>query len=75
MKQGNKIGGLLKAIKNTDPFGASLYNIEADVTLANRSDGSIHIQQKVNGKYECKSGDAAEKAMDDGCRQLLKELK
>jgi hypothetical protein len=74
VKQGSKVGGLLKAIKNTDPFAVSSYNIEAELTLANLSDGSTRLQQKVNGKYEGKPGGAAKLALDKGCSELLKEL-
>ena len=74
-KQGSKIGGLLKAIKNTDPSATSSYNIEAELTLANLADGSIRLQQKVNGKYTGNAGVASTKALDEGCEQLVKELK
>ncbi|TAL46479.1 MAG: hypothetical protein EPN92_06150, partial [Chitinophagaceae bacterium] len=68
IKQASKVGGLLKAIKNTDPNAASSYNIEAALTLVKLSDGSTRLQQKVDGKYEGKIDDAAQKAMDEGCR-------
>ena len=74
VKQGSKVGGLLKAIKNTDPFAVSSYNIEAEMTLTNLSDGSTRLHQKVNGKYEGKPDVAAKKALDKGCNELLKEL-
>jgi hypothetical protein len=74
VKQGSKVGGLLKAIKNTDPFAVSSYNIDAEMTLANLSDGSTRLQQKVNGKYEGKLGGAAKLAIEEGCSELLKEL-
>ncbi len=75
LKQGNKIGGLLKAIKNTDPSATSSYNIEADLTLSNLSDGSTRLQQKVSGKYSGKLSVAASKALEEGGDQLLKDLK
>ena len=75
IKQGSKVGGLLKAIKNTDPNAASSFNIDATMTLTRRSDGSVHTQQNVSGKYEGKIDDAARKALDDGSRQVLKTLK
>lgn len=75
VKQGSKVGGFLTAIKNTDPFAASSYNIEADLTLLNLSDGSIRLQQKVNGKYDGKPDEAAKKALYNGCGQVLKGLK
>ncbi len=74
LKQGSKVGGLLKAIKNTDPFATSSYNIEASLTLTKLIDGSTRLQQKVNGKYDGKPGIAAAKALEEGCGQLLKEL-
>lgn len=74
VKPGSKVGGLLKAIKNTDPFAVSSYNIDAELTLANLSDGSTRLQQKVNGKYEGKLGGAAKLALEKGCSELLKEL-
>lgn len=74
-KQGNKIGGLLKAIKNTDPSVTSSFNIEIELILTNLADGSTRLQQNVNGKYNGKPGAAAAKALDEGCSELLKELK
>jgi len=75
IKQGSKVGGLLKAIKNTDPAAASSYTIEAALTLVNLPDGSTRLQQKVDGKYDGKIDDAAKKALDEGCREVLKALK
>jgi hypothetical protein len=75
IKSGSKVGGLLKAIKNTDPNAASSYNIEAALTLIKLSDGSTRLQPKVSGKYDGKIDDAAQKALDEGCGQILKGLK
>ncbi|OSZ79864.1 hypothetical protein CAP36_00950 [Chitinophagaceae bacterium IBVUCB2] len=75
VKSGSKVGGLLKAIKNTDPNAASSYTIEANLFLTNLADGSTRLQQSVSGKYDGKPDDAAKKAMDEGCRLLLKGLK
>jgi hypothetical protein len=75
IKQANKIGGLLKAIKNTDPNAASSYTIEAALTLVNITGGSNPPQQKVEGKYEGKVDIAAQKALDDGCHRVLSVLK
>lgn len=75
IKSGSKVGGLLKAIKNTDPNAASSYNIEATLTLIKLSDGSTRLQPKVSGKYDGKIDDAAQKALDEGCGQILKGLK
>ena len=75
IKQGSKVGGLLKAIKNTDPNAASSFTIEAAMTLVNLSDGSTRLQPKINGKYDGKADEAAKKALDDGSRQVLRALK
>jgi hypothetical protein len=75
IKSGSKVGGLLKAIKNTDPNAASSFNIEANLTLIKLSDGSTKLQPNVSGKYDGKVDDAASKALDDGSRQILKGLK
>lgn len=75
MKQGSKVGGLLKAIKNTDPTAAPSFNIDATMVLINLADGSTKLEPKMSGKYEGKPDDAAQRAMDDGCRQVLKGLK
>ena len=74
VKQGNKVGGFIKAIKNTDPSAATSYNIEANLSLLTLSDGSARLQQKVNGKYDGKADEAAMKALEQGCNDLIKEL-
>jgi hypothetical protein len=75
IKSGSKVGGLLKAIKNTDPNAASSYNIEANMVLIKLTDGSTRLQPKVNGKYDGKIDDAAKKALNEGSSQVLKGLK
>jgi hypothetical protein len=75
IKSGSKVGGLLKAIKNTDPNAASSFNIEATLTLIKLSDGSTKLQPNVTGKYDGNMNGAASKALDDGSRQILKGLK
>ena len=75
IKSASKAGGLLKAIKNADPYASSSFTIEAAQALVKLSDGSIRLQPKINGKFEGKIDDAAGKALDEGCRQVLKELK
>lgn len=75
IKSGSKVGGLLKAIKNTDPNAASSFNIEAILTLIKLADGSTKSQPNVSGKYDGKADDAASKALEDGSRQILKVLK
>ncbi len=74
VKQAGKVGSFLKAIKNTDPSAASSYTIEANLSLLNLPDGSPRLQQKVNGKYEGKADEAAMKALEKGCNDLIKEL-
>jgi hypothetical protein len=74
IKSVSKVGGLLKAIKNSDPNATSSFNIDAAQTLTKLSDGSIRLQPKISGKYEGKIDAAAEKALDEGCRKILNEL-
>lgn len=74
VKPGSKVGGILKAIKNTDPTATSSYNIEATLSLHKLSDGSTHLQQKVSGKYDGKADEAAMKALEKGCDKLIKDL-
>jgi hypothetical protein len=75
IKQAGKLGGLLKAIKNTDPNAGLSFNIVANLTLITLSDGSTRAQQKVDDKYDGKADDAAQKALDEGCQKVLKALK
>lgn len=75
IKQGGKVGGLLKAIKNADPNAASSFTIEATQTLVKLSDNTTVSEPQINGKYDGKINDAAGKALDDGCRLVLKALK
>jgi len=75
IKSGSKVGGLLKAIKNTDPNAASSYNIEANLVLIKLSDGSTRLKPTISGKYDGKIDDAAKKALDEGASQVLKGLK
>lgn len=75
IKSAGKLGGMLKAIKNADPNAASSFNITAGLTLKALSDSSVKTEPKVDGKYEGKVDDAAGKALDDGCRDVLKALR
>ena len=75
LKPANKIGSILKAIKNADPNAVSNYNIQASLSLKTLADGTERTRQKVDGKYEGKLDDAAGKALDDGCRDVLKAIK
>ncbi len=74
VKQGSKVGGLLKAIKNTDPSSATSFIIEANLSLVKTSDESTRAEQKINGKYDGKADEAAMKALEKGCGELVKEL-
>ena len=74
-KQASKVGGLLKAIKNTDPSAATSFNIEATLTLTALAGGTAPGPQKVDGKYEGKTEVAAKRALDDGSRQVLNVVK
>ena len=74
IKQGSKVGGLLKAVKNADPNAASSFTIETNMTLIKLSDGSTTAQPKTDGKYEGKIAEAAKKALDAGGRLVLKEM-
>lgn len=74
VKQASKVGSLLKAIKNTDPSAASSFTIEASLKLTSLADGSKKAEEKVSGKYDGKADEAAMKALDKGCSQLLKDL-
>ena len=74
IKSASKVGGLIKAIKNADPTASSSFTIEAEQTLLKLADRSIRLQPKINGKFEGRIEEAVQKAMDEGCRQVLKEL-
>jgi hypothetical protein len=74
VKQNSKVGGLLKAIKNTDPNAASSFTIEASQTLIKLADGSLRLQPRINGKFEGRLDDAVKKGMEEGCRQVVSEL-
>ena len=74
IKQASKVGGFIKAIKNADPSATS-YNIEATMTVKNVADGSVKTQQNISGKYEGKTDDAVRKAMEEGVKMVLKNLK
>lgn len=75
VKQGSKVGGLLKALKNTDPSAVTSFNIEANLSLVTFPDGTEKATEKVDGKFDGKADDAAKKALEKGSNQLLKELR
>lgn len=74
IKKANKIGGLLKAVRNNDPSAASSYNIEAQLLLSKLSDGSNFSEQKIAGKFEGSAEEATKKAVGEGGSQLLKKM-
>jgi hypothetical protein len=75
MKSGSKVGGLLKAIKNTDPNAASSFTIDATLLLKPLTGGVAPGPKNVSGKYEGKADDAARKALDEGSRLVLQAIK
>lgn len=74
IKQASKVGGLLKAIKNTDPNAASSFTIENSLLLKNLSDGSSRVQQKIDGKYDGKIDEAAKRSLEEESRLVLKAI-
>ena len=75
IKSGSKVGGLLKAIKNTDPNALSSFTIEGSMQLTKLADGSNAGSQKIDGKYEGKVNDAAGKALDNSGQKLVQKIK
>ncbi len=75
IKSGSKVGGLLKAIKNTDPNAMSSFTIEGNMQLTKLSDGAETGRQKIEGKFEGKVNDAAGKALDAGGLKLIEKIK
>jgi len=74
IKSGSKVGGLLKAIKNTDPNALSSFTIEGNMQLTKLADGSNAGTQKIDGKYEGKANDAAGKALDNSGQKLVQKI-
>lgn len=74
IKSGSKVGGLLKAIKNTDPNALSSFSIEGSMELTKLSDGTSAGKQKIDGKYEGKVNDAAGKALEGGGMKLIDKI-
>jgi hypothetical protein len=75
VKQAGKLGGIMKAIKNTDPSAASSFNLDATFKLNLLADGSLKTQQKLSGKYEGVIDEAAGKAVKEGGKQVLDAIK
>lgn len=74
IKQASKVGGLLKAIKNSDPNAASSFTIENAVVLKSLADGSVKLQQKLEGKYDGKVADVARKSLDEESQLVLRTI-
>lgn len=74
VKQGNKVGGLIKAIKNADPSAASSLQVEAEMILSKLSDGSVKLKERVDSRYDGKPQVAVSRALDEGCSRMLEEL-
>ncbi|MBI3139971.1 MAG: hypothetical protein HYZ15_15445 [Sphingobacteriales bacterium] len=75
IKSASKVGGLLKAIKNTDPNAMNSYSIEGSVVLIRVADDSELVRQKINGKFEGKINEAAGKALEEAAQKILSKLK
>ena len=75
LKQGSKAGGIIKAIKNTDPTATSGYNVDATMTLINTNSGSTKAEEKVSGKFDGKADEAAARALEKGCGALLDSIR
>lgn len=74
IKSGSKVGGLIKAIKNTDPNALSTFNIEGNMQLIKLTDGSSAGQQKIEGKFEGKVNEAAAKALENSGTKILSKI-
>ena len=74
LKQGSKAGSILKAIRNADPSASTSYQVEGNMKLTKISDGSTRTEQKITGKYDGKPEEAAKKAMEKACTEILNEL-
>jgi predicted house-cleaning noncanonical NTP pyrophosphatase (MazG superfamily) len=74
IKSGSKVGGLIKAIKNTDPNALSTFSIEGNMQLTKLADGSPAGQQKIDGKFEGKVNDAAGKALENSGTKIVSKL-
>ena len=74
MKQASKVGGIIKAIKNTDPNAASSWNIDAEMKLTALGDGSVKSVEQVSGKFSGQADAAAKGALTEGGGKLLRRL-
>ena len=74
VKQSSKVGGLLKAVRNVDPYAASTYNIDVRFVLLNVKDGSIQAEKTTSGKFEGSAEAAIKKALAEGSMTIVDEL-
>ena len=74
VKSGSKVGGLLKAVKNADPNAASSFTIENSMLLKNLADGSVRLQQKIEGKYNGKIDDAAKRSLEEESQLVIRTI-
>ena len=74
VKQSSKVGGLLKAVRNIDPYAANSYNIDARFVLSNVKDGSIKSEKTTSGKFEGTADGALKKALVEGSLMIIDEL-
>ena len=74
VKQASKVGGLIKAIKNTDPNAANSWNIDADLKLIKLGDGSVKTQQSVSGKFSGQPVEASKQALTEGGMKVMKSF-
>lgn len=75
IKQASKVGGILRAVRNIDPYAASTYNVEAQMVLSKVNDGTTVVEKNVSGKFEGTAERAIKKALDEGGRMIVEELK
>lgn len=74
VKSGSKMGGMLKVVKNADPNAASSFTIENSMLLKNLADGSVRLQQKIEGKYNGKIDEAAKRSLEEESQLVLKTI-
>jgi hypothetical protein len=73
VKQSSKVGGLLKAVRNIDPYSESSYNIDARFVLLNVIDGSAKSEKITSGKFEGTADGALKKALIEGSLMIIDE--
>ncbi len=74
IRQGSKMGGILKAIKNADPGSATNYNIDLGWTLNNVNGGAKKASSEISGKFEGKIDAAAARALEKAAEKIKKAI-